>query len=229
MKHMPIAKQGFPFILFFAVLTVLAALLTGISLLAGLLFLLTLFVVFFFRDPERSVPEDEDLIISPADGKLIQIREIPDNHILGCPGVQLSIFMSLFNVHVNRMPFKGHILKKTYNPGTFLPAFREKASLLNEQTSLLMDTRGGQVRMTQIAGQVARRIVCWAEEGDTLGKGERFGLIRFGSRVDLFLPLKNTVVIGKVGDRVKAGESALARFSSLSETDGSAGDNNKKG
>lgn len=209
-----IAKQGFPFILFFAVLTTVA-LLAGFPLVAELLFLVTIFVVFFFRDPERLVPEVENLIISPADGKLIQIREIPAGDALGCPSIQISVFMSIFNVHVNRMPFKGKILKKTYNPGKFLPAYREKASLLNEQTSLLIDTKGGSVRMTQIAGQVARRIVCWAEEGDTIDKGMRFGLIRFGSRVDLFLPQENTVVVGRVGDRVKAGESVLARFSSL--------------
>jgi len=214
MMHIPIAKQGFPFILFFAVLT-LVALLAGFPLVAGLLFFITLFVIFFFRDPERSVPEDENLIVSPADGKLIQIREIPADDTLGCPGIQLSVFMSLFNVHVNRMPFKGKILKRTYYHGKFLPAYREKSSLLNEQTSLLIDTKGGPVRMTQIAGRIARRIVCWAEEGNTIDKGVRFGLIRFGSRVDLFLPRENTTIAARIGDRVKAGESILARFSSL--------------
>ncbi len=221
MMHIPkehrsrIAKQGFPFILFFAVLTTVA-LLAGFPLLvAGLLFLVTLFVVFFFRDPERSGPEGEDLIISPADGKLIQIREIPAGDALGCPGIQISVFMSIFNVHVNRMPFKGKILKKTYNPGKFLPAYREKSSLLNEQTSLLIDTKGGPVRMTQIAGQVARRIVCWAEEGDTIDKGMRFGLIRFGSRVDVYMQQENTIIGGRGGGRVRAGGSGLARFSSL--------------
>jgi phosphatidylserine decarboxylase len=214
MMHIPIAKQGFPFILFFAVLTSVA-LLAGFPLVAGLLFLVTLFVVFFFRDPERLTPQEEGLIISPADGKLIQIREIPADGALGCPCIQLSVFMSIFNVHVNRMPFTGKILTKTYNPGKFLPAYREKSSLLNEQTSLLIDTKGGPVRMTQIAGQVARRICCWAEEGDTIDKGKRFGLIRFGSRVDLFLPRENTIIVGKLGDRVNAGESVLARFSSL--------------
>lgn len=212
--RIPIAKQGFPFILFFAALTIVA-LLTGFPLAAGLLFFVTLFVLFFFRDPERTAPEDEHLIVSPADGTLIQIREIPAGDVLGCPGIQLSVFMSLFNVHVNRMPLRGKVLKKMYNPGKFLPAFREKASLLNEQLTLMLDTAGGPVRMTQIAGQVACRIVCWAEVDDTLDKGKRFGLIRFGSRVDLYLPRENTVIITRVGDRVKAGESVLARFSSL--------------
>lgn len=212
--RVPVAKQGFPFIIFFFVLTIVA-LLTGFTLLAGLLFLVTVFVIFFFRDPERVVPSDEHLIVSPADGRLVQIREIPMEAALGCPAVQLSVFMSIFNVHVNRMPLKGKILKKTYNHGKFLPAFREKASLLNEQTSVVIDTDAGPVRMTQIAGLVARRIVCWAKEGDILTKGERFGLIKFGSRVDLCLPKENTVIIGQIGDRVKAGESVLARFSSL--------------
>jgi phosphatidylserine decarboxylase len=217
MRRIPIAKQGFPFILFFAVLTIVALLAGFPILVAGLLFFVTMFVVFFFRDPERSIPEDENLILSPADGKLIQIREVPADATpgLGCPAIQLSIFMSLFNVHVNRMPFKGKIMSKTHNPGKFLPAFREKASLLNEQTALLIDTRGGQVRIIQIAGRIARRIVCWADEGDTIDQGRRFGLIRFGSRVDLYLPLENTVIVGRVKDRVTAGKSVLARFSSL--------------
>ncbi|MCL6583442.1 MAG: phosphatidylserine decarboxylase family protein [bacterium] len=213
--RIPIAKQGFPFILFFAALTGVA-LLAGFPLAAGLIFFLTLFVIFFFRDPERKAPEDEHLIVSPADGKLIQIRQIPAGEVLAEPAVCLSVFMSPFNVHVNRMPFQGKILKKIYNPGKFLPAYRQKASLLNEQVSVLVDTDGGPIRMTQIAGRLARRIVCWAQEGDTLARGERFGMIKFGSRVDLCLPRENTVIVIRLGDRVKAGETVLARFSSLS-------------
>jgi phosphatidylserine decarboxylase len=136
---------------------------------------------------------------------------------LECPSIQFSVFMSIFNVHVNRMPFKGKTLSKEYNPGKFLPAFREKASLLNEQTSILLDTKGGLVRVTQIAGLIARRIVCRIREGETLLKGDRFGLIKFGSRLDVYLPKENTHVVSQIGDKVKAGESVLAHFYSLSK------------
>ena len=214
--RVPIAKEGFPFILSFLLLGMVAWL-AGFFLPAALLFFLTLFVLFFFRDPERETSSDERAIVSPADGKVIRIREIPSGKILECPCIQLSVFMSIFNVHVNRMPFSGKTLTKTHNPGKCLPAFRDKASQLNEQTSILLDTQGGPVQVTQIAGLVARRVVCGVQEGEFLPKGERFGLIKFGSRLDLYLPLENTQLIARVGDKVKAGESVLARFYSLAK------------
>ena len=148
---------------------------------------------------------------------MIEIREIPAGKALECPSIQLSIFMSVFNVHVNRMPFKGKTLSKTYNPGKYLPAFREKASQLNEQTSILLDTKGGLLRVTQIAGLIARRIVCRLKEGDILLKGDRFGLIKFGSRLDVYISRENTEIIARIGDKVKAGETVLAHFHSLDE------------
>ena len=123
--------------------------------------------------------------------------------------------MNVFNVHVNRMPFQGKTLKKTYNPGKYLPAFREKASLLNEQMSILLDTQGGPIRVTQIAGLIARRIVCGVREGDILPKGKRYGLIKFGSRLDLYLPRENIRIVARIGDKVKGGETILAHFDSL--------------
>ncbi len=186
-------------------------------MLAGFLLCIAVFVLFFFRDPKRIPPTDKQAIVSPADGKVIQIREIPAGKALECPSIQLSVFMSVFNVHVNRMPFKGKIVSKKYNPGKFLPAFREKASLLNEQTSILLVTKGGLVRVTQIAGLIARRIVCRIQEGETLVKGDRFGLIKFGSRLDVYLPKENTQLVARIGDKVKAGESVLANFHSLTQ------------
>lgn len=212
----PIAREGSPFIGFFLLSVILAGW-AGFFVPAGFLLCITGFVLFFFRDPERIPPTDEQAIVSPADGKVIQIREIPAGKALECPSIQLSVFMSVFNVHVNRMPFKGKTRSKVYNPGRFLPAFREKASLLNEQTSILLDTKGGVLRVTQIAGLIARRIVCRIQEGDTLVKGDRFGLIKFGSRLDVYLPKENTRVVAQIGDKVKAGETVLAHFYSLSK------------
>jgi phosphatidylserine decarboxylase len=209
--RIPIAKEGLPFIFIPLALAVIS-LSAGFPWLTGILLALTLFILYFFRDPERHIPMDKEAILSPADGKLIQIRELPAGEALECPSICLSIFMSVLNVHVNRMPSQGKILKKTYNPGKYLPAFREKASLLNEQTSICMDTEGGPLRVTQIAGLIARRIVCKVQEGDIVPRGQRFGLIKFGSRVDLYLPQKNTHIMAHIGDRVRAGETVVACF-----------------
>jgi len=212
--RIPIAKEGFPIMAVPFALAVIS-LLAGYSWPAGILLALTLFILYFFRDPERHIPMDKGAILSPADGKLIQIREVPAGEALECPSICLSIFMSVLNVHVNRMPYDGKILKKTYNPGKYLPAFREKASLLNEQTSICLDTEGGPLRVTQIAGLIARRIVCKVQEGDIMPRGQRFGLIKFGSRVDLYLPQKNTRIVAHTGDRVRAGETVVACFHSF--------------
>lgn len=207
----PVAKEGRPFILFSLFLSLLA-LLTGFLLSAGLLFFITLFILFFFRDFERAIPSDQKVIVSPADGKIINIREIPIEENLGSPSIRLSIFMSIFNCHVNRAPFDGKVVKKIYNPGKFLPAFREKVSELNEQTTIYLNTKAGLLRVTQIAGLIARRIICRVQEENKIQKGERFGLIKFGSRVDLYVPKNNIQIKAKVGDKVKAGETVLARI-----------------
>ncbi|MFH1565277.1 MAG: phosphatidylserine decarboxylase family protein [bacterium] len=211
--RIPVAKEGYFLILFFLFLTFVATLIASLPI-GGIFFLLTIFVLFFFRDPEREIPIEKSAIISPADGRIIQIREVEAGAwALDVPAIQLSIFMSVFNVHVNRVPFGGKILEKNYNPGKFLPAYREKASKLNEQTTILIKTPKGFIRVTQIAGLIARRVVCWPNAGDTLLKGQRFGLIKFGSRVDLFLP-KAVVYMRRcnIGTKVKAGESVLAHF-----------------
>lgn len=215
--RIPVAKEGFIFIFLFFMKTIFV-LLIGYSLLAGLFFLITLFVLFFFRDPERSFSDhdthgaDKKAIISPADGYIVQIKEMPAGEGLDVPSICLSVFMSVFNVHVNRMPFEGKIIEKKYNPGKFLPAFREKASLLNEQTTILIETPKGIIRVTQISGLIARRIVCKVKVGDTLVRGQRFGLIKFGSRVDLYLPKERINVAVSLKDKARAGETILAYF-----------------
>lgn len=171
---------------------------------------LLLFVIYFFRNPERSGPSDEDLLLSPADGTVARIdtayfsKDYPDG------AVCISIFLSIFNVHVQRAPIAGEVIKKFYNSGKFLAAWNHKASMDNEQTQVILSTKIGPVGVKQIAGLVARRIVCRAKVGQTLNKGDRFGLIRFGSRVDLIVPA-NTIVVCKVGDKVKGGETVIAR------------------
>jgi len=208
--RIPIAKEGFRFILPFAGLTILFFFF-HLFIIANVFAFLTLFIAYFFRDPARDIPDQSDAVLSPADGKVIKITEVDDNSLLNSKGICISIFLSIFNVHINRFPCSGRIVKRTYNPGIFLSAFKEKASLLNEQNSILIENGSIRVIVKQIAGLIARRIVCWVKEGDSLGPGERFGLIRFGSRVDIILPL-DTAICVRVGDKVKGGETILGRI-----------------
>lgn len=168
----------------------------------------------FFRDPERKPPETPGVIVSPADGKIVQVVEVDRRELKG-RYQQVSIFMSPLDVHVNRSPITGVVESITYNPGRFLPAFRDKASELNEQTRIILtaETPHGpaQVMVKQIAGLLARRIVCWLRQGDKVTAGQRIGLIKFSSRVDLFLPATVQLQI-KVGDKVKAGTSIIGRW-----------------
>lgn len=203
---LPLAREGVPF--------VLGGLLPGVLMLpvlpslGGLFVAFGLFAAFFFRDFERNVPDGAKLIVSPADGTVIGIDEVHEPTFLGGPATRVSIFMSVFNVHVNRAPVTGRVCYKYYSPGEFHVAFVDKASELNEQLSMGLEFGGQRCLVRQIAGWVARRIVCRAEVGDELACGERFGLIRFGSRVDLFLP-RETAVTVVVGDKVRAGETVL--------------------
>jgi phosphatidylserine decarboxylase len=209
MKHNGyIAGEGFPFIIPLAIATLLAFLagFRGISLI---LLLVTLFVVWFFRNPQRQTPEKEGLVISPADGKVIRIEETTCDVRPGRTFQKISIFMNVFNVHVNRMPCSGEVLLIHYRKGKFLSADLDKASALNERNTILLQTADGREIVTvQIAGLIARRIVCWLKEGMQATRGERFGLIRFGSRVEVFLPLGSTIFV-KVGDKVRAGETPI--------------------
>jgi len=178
----------------------------------GLLCLVVVLNALFFRDPERSSPPGDDLIIAPADGKIILIRDIrSDEYLLG-DAVQVSIFMSPADVHVNRYPVTGRVEYFTHVPGQFFAAYQEKASLSNEQTHIGIGCNGKKILMKQIAGFIARRIVAEVSVGDRAVAGARFGMIKFGSRVDVILP-KGVILKVKQGDRTRAGETVVAAFS----------------
>lgn len=204
---MPIAREGWPLVLVLLGLAVVLFLLrwpwTG-----GVLLALGLFTAFFFRDPDRTVPGDPRLVLSPADGKVIVAGPAPARNPLGEGASQVSVFLSIFDVHVNRSPVGGRISRVEYHEGEFRPAFQDKASQANEQNSVTIDDGAGGVSFKQIAGLIARRIVFKKKVGDTVAAGERVGMIKFGSRVDVFLP-RGAALQVKVGDRVVAGVSPL--------------------
>jgi phosphatidylserine decarboxylase len=204
----PIAKEGFLFLIPSALLTIfLAAIGWKILTLLGILF--TLFIAFFFRNPKRKIPSLQNIILSPADGRIIHVGECEEDRFLKERALKVSIFMSVLDVHINRAPVSGKVLEKSYYPGQFLVANAEKSSLLNEQNAFILETEDRlKIVLIQIAGFVARRIVCYAKAGDTLRMGEIFGMIRFGSRIDLYLPKKVRPNV-KVGQHVKGGESII--------------------
>ena len=204
--RIPIVSDGYRFIIPLAILTVGLAL-SPFIWLAGVSGLLLLFVLNFFRDPDRTIPNEEGVIVSPGDGKIVKIIEEKDP-MLDEPYRRVSIFLNVFNVHVQRIPVGGRIEQVKYNKGKFLNAASHKASLENEQNAMIIDTGKQKVLVKQIAGLIARRIVCWAKEGDNYSLGQRYGLIRFGSRVDLFLPLSAEVKVS-LGDHVSGGSSII--------------------
>ena len=206
-----IVPEGIPFIAGFAIL----ALIFGywhFSKWAVACFILMLFVAWFFRNPERKAPEGESLVISPADGKVIKIEDVNVDSLVRGSFKKISIFMNVFNVHVNRAPYGGTVKTIRYTKGKFFSANLDKASSLNEQNAIVISTdQGKEILTVQIAGLIARRIVCWIKEGMQLEKGERFGLIRFGSRLDVYLPQDAKVTVN-LGDKVRAGESPLGEL-----------------
>ncbi len=211
-KNQPIASEGYPFIALFGFVTLVFALL-GWAILTLLLLFLTLFSVYFFRNPERTTPEGDDLVIAPADGKVIFVGDVQEDRYFKERVTKVSIFMSVFNVHVNRVPCNGKVIEMYYNKGQFLNASYDKASEANEQSGILLETEeGSQLLFVQIAGLIARRIVTYPIIGDLLRRGERYGLIRFGSRVDIFFP-KNSDVTVTLGERTIAGETILGTLS----------------
>jgi phosphatidylserine decarboxylase len=194
------------------VITVFIAFL-GISWLLLLMALITLFIVWFFRNPERHFIEDNKVVICPADGKVIKVDNVETKGTTSGKFKKISIFMNVFNVHVNRAPYSGTIEAVNYHEGQFISANLDKASLDNERNEIIIRTGDGRlISAVQIAGLIARRIVCWVEPGDVVQKGERIGLIRFGSRVDVYLPEDSTIKV-KIGDKVKAGETHLGYIS----------------
>lgn len=204
-----LSLEGLPFVFFTAVATLAFAFL-GSWFLTLVLLVLLFFVLNFFRDPERVIPQEAGLAVSPADGKIISISTRCDP-LTGQERTVIAVFMNVFNVHVNRMPVAGRVLRLAYFGGKFFNASLDKASQDNERNALLLEDQDGQQwTMVQIAGLIARRIVCWAEEGDELDRGQRFGLIKFGSRVDLFIPDDYHPKV-QVGEKVFAGQTVLAQ------------------
>lgn len=208
----PIHRQGYPFIAGFAAVTLILGYFSTSLFWIGLM--LTAWCAYFFRDPERVTPLDDRLVISPADGVVSAVGPAVPPRELGLGTVEMtriSVFMNVFSCHVNRAPVRGRIVRIEHRPGKFLNAELDKASAENERNGLVIESPNGTVAAVQIAGLVARRIVCWAEAGGTLSVGERFGLIRFGSRVDVFLPAQATPRVA-VGQTAVAGETVLAEF-----------------
>jgi phosphatidylserine decarboxylase len=206
----PIHKEGYPFILIGVVLMVLGFLWT--EPLGWILAILTLWVCYFFRDPERVTPVRDGLVVSPADGRVSQVAPAvppPELALPPEPMQRVSVFMNVFDCHVNRAPVAGRIARVVYTPGLFLNAELDKASEDNERSAVVIETGGVAIGVVQIAGLVARRIVSFVHAGDAVGAGERFGLIRFGSRVDVYLPMAARVLVG-AGQLSIAGETVLA-------------------
>lgn len=208
---MRIAREGYPLILAAGVVTMVAFALGWLAI-GILLTLATLAVAAFFRDPERKIPTEDGLLVSPADGKVVSIAEVKGDFMFADAVTRVSIFLSPLDVHINRVPVAGKIEEIKYRPGKFLAAYEAEASRVNEQNALkIVDEKGLALGVVQIAGVMARRIVCRVKRGDALARGERFGLIMFGSRTDTYLP-KGCRVEVREGQRVKGGETILGRI-----------------
>lgn len=206
--HPIIAREGWPFIAIALVIAIVAQ--VFLHWIAALPFwVVALFVLQFFRDPARTIPEQANAVISAADGRVIKVEETTDPY-LQRPALKISVFMNVFNVHSNRAPVDGEILNRWYNPGCFVNAALDKASAENERNALHIRTANGQeITCVQIAGLVARRILCYVNPGERLTRGQRYGFIRFGSRVDLYLPTTAKPQVS-IGDKVRATETILA-------------------
>jgi phosphatidylserine decarboxylase len=207
----PIHREGWPFIAIFAAVALVLGYFS--TTLFWLALGLTIWCALFFRDPQRVTPVSDDFVISPADGRVSSIGQAIPPRELGLPDVpmmRVSIFMNVFNCHINRSPVAGRIVRAVHKSGSFLNAELDKASSENERNGLVMETPRGTVAVVQIAGLVARRIVCWSRENEQLGAGERFGLIRFGSRLDVYLPAGATICVA-LGQTAIGGETIIAR------------------
>lgn len=203
-----IAKPGYYFIIASVLATAFFAL-AGVASVAIAGLVVTVFICYFFRDPDRVVPMDEGSVVSPADGRVIIAGPVDENPFFEGMSLKISIFMSVFNVHVNRIPHEGRVLKISYYPGKFFSANLDKASKENEHNAVLIETdTGKKFCMVQIAGLIARRIICRLKEGDVVSRGDRFGIICFGSRLDVYMPPDAKTCV-RLGSRVKAGETIL--------------------
>ncbi|WP_455246144.1 phosphatidylserine decarboxylase family protein [Petrachloros mirabilis] len=207
----PVAKEGIPFIGVAAGVTLLAGWLEWtVAVCAG--GLLTLFVAWFFRNPHRVIPQGTNVVVAPGDGKVIAIEEEFEPRYLKDKSVRVTIFLNVFDVHINRMPCEGVVEDVQYQPGLFLVASKPEATIKNEQNAVMIKSvTGAKVLCVQVAGLIARRIVCWVAPREKAVRGERFGLIRFGSRMDTFLPAGAGIKVA-VGDRVKGGETIVGEL-----------------
>ncbi len=210
-KGIPIAREGFRFLMGAAVPAVAAGL-SGWGKTALVFGALGCWVGWFFRNPPRTPPQGGDLVLASGDGRVVAVQEEVEPRFLKDRSMRISVFLNIFDVHINRLPCAGTVVDVIYTPGRFLNASTPGATVHNEHNALMIETPAGhKVLCVQIAGLIARRIVCWVRPGDAAVTGERFGLIQFGSRVDTYCPVGSRVRV-KVGDRVKAGESILAEF-----------------
>ena len=208
--HPIVAREGWPFIAIGVVASLLVNFFCGV-LCALPFWAATLFVLQFFRDPPRAIPDDPQAVLSPADGRIVAVEKVRDPY-LERDALKISVFMNVFNVHSNRSPVDATVKQRWYHAGSFLNAALDKASLENERNALWLRTRGGaDITCVQIAGLIARRILCYVGEGAGLERGQRYGFIRFGSRVDVYLP-QDAEVRAALGDKVYATESILARL-----------------
>jgi len=226
MTALKFAPEGYPFIFGSLIIAVIVLVffirdwISGIYDFSFYFFLssscfligLTIFMAFFFRDPERNIPEGKGIFVSPADGKVILIKDVYEKDYLKADSKEISIFMSLFDVHVNRAPCDGNVSLIKHSPGRFLVAHKDAASMENENSVIVLDGKDGKILVRQVAGFLARRIVCRVKVGDVLRRGERYGMIKFGSRLDVYLP-KDTEIKVKLGDKVKAGETVTGTIS----------------
>lgn len=208
MKQYPISRDGWLYLAMLLVLMLICYIVwPWLIIIPGLFFI---FVLFFFRNPERLIPVDELSLVSPADGVVMDVERVYEDKFMQEESIRIRVFLSIFNVHVNRSPMAGKVVFRAYRPGKMLPAFKSHASELNEKNYIGIENQNLRILVTQVTGFIARRIVCWVNEGDELGRGERFGLIKFGSCTELFLP-SNVNVLVTQGDKVVGGQSILGR------------------
>lgn len=208
MRSFPIVPDGWIYLIGLGCITILIYFWKAYVAIIPLI--LFIFVGFFFRNPKRDIPLQPDLVVSPADGVVMSVEKVIENRYIQAEAIRIRIFLNIFNVHVNRTPVAGTVGFQEYRPGKFLAAYKNEAAQLNEQNLIGFQDGDFRVLVSQIAGLIARRVVSWVKPGDTLQRGERFGLIKFGSCTEVYLP-SNVQVEVKKGDRVKGGETIIGR------------------
>ncbi len=209
-KQYPISRDAWFYLAILAFLTVLGYWVwPWLVILPGILFL---FITYFFRNPERDIPTDELTLVSPADGVVMDVERVFEDQFLNGESIRVRIFLSIFNVHINRSPMAGEVVFRAYRPGQMIPAFKSHASELNEKNYVGIQNKHLQILVTQVTGFIARRIVCWVNKGDKVVKGERYGLIKFGSCSEIFVPT-NVEIMVSPGDKVRGGVSVIGRVS----------------